>query len=275
VTTVPSAPLSAVAGAGDLVSALRGDAARRRAVDPGLAGGLREWLEDGVAGPAGTLDPDLAPIVVDARMLVGAENGPREPNLSLVRAAMATALFRQLVTTGQLGDPVVDAVEALASQERSAELVAFASRLGPEERRVLADQVAKDAATMAGRWPKIPPGWLPRTADRLTVPLAGGRVILAGVADLVLGAPPVDRASVCVVEVRSAAPTEVHRRARTYLGLLETLRSGAPPCRVATYYSQTGVLDFEELRDEELGRLVGDVLTSIAERCQALTEQAA
>ncbi len=228
-----------------------------------------------MAGPAGTLDPDLAPIVVDARMLVGAGTGPREPNLPLVRAAMATALFRQLVTTGHLGDPVADAVEALASDDRSAELVAFASGLGPEERRVLADQVANDAATMASRWPKIPPGWLPRTADRLTVPLAGGRVVLAGVADLVLGAPPVDRASVCLVEIRSAAPTEAHRRARTYLGLLETLRSGAPPCRVATYYSQTGVLDIEELPDEELGRLVGDVLTSIAQRCRSLTEQAA
>lgn len=278
-TTAPPAALSAVAGTGDLVSALRGDAASRRAVDPGLAGGLREWLEDGVAGPVASLGPDAAPVLFDTRMLQGAAGDPaadrRASNLPLVRAAVVTALFRQLVTTGHLGDPLVDALEVLATDDRGAALAAFASQLEPGERQALAIQVAEDAATMASRWPRIPPAWLPRTADRLTVPLAGGRVVLVGVADLVLGAPPVDRASVCLVDVRSAAPTGEHRRARTYLGLLETLRSGAPPCRVATYYSGSGVLDAEEPRDEELAQVVRDVIAATAERCRTLVEQAA
>jgi hypothetical protein len=275
----PPASLSAITGAGDLVSALRGEAARRRAVDPGLAGGLREWLEDGVAGPIASLEPEMTPIVFDSRMLVkmadGTMAGGQAPNLPLLRAAMATALFRQLVTTGHLGDPLVDALEVLATQDRGAELATFASRLTPEELQLLGSQLAEDAATMALRWPRIPPAWLPRTADRLTVPLAGGRAVLVGVADLVLGAPPVDRASVCLVEVRSAAPTEEHRRARTYLSLLEALRSGAPPCRVATYYSGSGVLDAEEPQDEELAILVRDLIATIAERCRTMVEQAA
>lgn len=257
------------------MSTLRGDATRRRNVDPGLAGGLREWLEDGVAGPVASLDPDAAPILVDSRMPGGAVADRRGPGLPLLRAAVVTSLFRQVVTTGHLGDPLVDALEVLAMDNRGSELATFAARLSKEELQALAIQVAEDATTMAGRWPKIPPAWLPRTADRLTVPLAGGRVVLVGVADLVLGAPPVDRASVCLVEVRSAPPTEEHRRARTYLGLLETLRSGAPPCRVATYYSGSGVLEAEEPRDEELANQVRDVIACTAERCRALVAQAA
>jgi hypothetical protein len=271
--------MSAITGAGDLVSALRGEAASRRAVDPGLAGGLREWLEDGVAGPVASLEPGTTPIVFDSRMLVteadGKAGGGQAFNLPLLRAAMVTVLFRQLVTTGHLGDPLVDAMEVLATGDRGAELAAFASRLTPEDLNVLGSQLAEDAATMALRWPRIPPAWLPRTADRLTVPLAGGRVVLVGVADLVLGAPPVDRASVCLVEVRSAAPTEEHRRARTYLSLLESLRSGAAPCRVATYYSGSGVLDAEEPQDEEIASLVSDLIAVIAERCRTMVGKAA
>lgn len=279
VISAPPAPVSALTGAGDLVSALRGEATNRRAVDPGLAGGLREWLEDGVAGPVASLEPGTPPIVFDSRMLVtaadGKAGGGQVSNLPLLRAALVTALFRQLVTTGHIGDPLVDAMEVLAAEDRGAELAAFASRLTAEELNVLGSQLAEDASTMALRWPRIPPAWLPRTADRLTVPLAGGRVVLVGVADLVLGAPPVDRASVCLVEVRSAAPTEGHRRARTYLSLLESLRSGAPPCRVATYYSGSGVLDAEEPQDEEIATLVSDLIAAVAERCRTMVGKAA
>ena len=248
-------------------------------MDPGLAGGLREWLEDGVAGPVASLEPGATPVVVDSRMHLSVADGKagrgQVPNLPLLRAAMVTVLFRQLVTTGHLGNPLVDAMEVLATEDRGPELAAFASRLRPEELNLLRSQLADDAATMTLRWPRIPPAWLPRTADRLTVPLAGGRVVLVGVADLVLGAPPVDRASVCLVEVRSAAPTEEHRRTRTYLSLLESLRSGAPPCRVATYYSGSGVLEAEEPRDEEIATLVPDLIATIAERCRTMVGKAA
>jgi hypothetical protein len=280
VTVTTSASISTAAATGDLTAVLRGDAARRRTVDPGLAGGLREWLEDGVAGPAAELGPDAVPVVIGASAVAGVVGtagtaGVRDPSIPLVRAAMVTALFRQLVTTGHFGDPFHDALDTLAADDRDAELAAFASRLRPDEREVLADQVRAEAMTMSTRWPRIPPAWLPRTGDRMTVPLAGGRVVLAGVADLVLGAPPVDRSSVCLVEVRTSAPAEEHRRARTFLGLLETLRSGAAPIRVATYYSGPGVLDAEEPGDEELGAAVREVIATAAERCRALVGAAA
>jgi len=65
-------------------------------------------------------------------------------------------------------------------------------------------------------------------------------VVLSGTLDLVLGAPSSGRASVCMVNVRSGEQQSWHRTALGFLALLETLRSGAAPFRLATYYSTTG-----------------------------------
>jgi hypothetical protein len=43
-----------------------------------------------------------------------------------------------------------------------------------------------------------------------------------------------------------------HRADVHYYALLETLRSGAPPFRVATYYCSTGEIDAEEVTEEVL-----------------------
>ena len=54
---VTSAVLVPHSSTADLVTKLRGDASRRPVVDPGLAGGLRDWLEDGLASTLGALPP--------------------------------------------------------------------------------------------------------------------------------------------------------------------------------------------------------------------------
>lgn len=237
----------------DLLERLRGDAARRLRVDPGLAGGLREWLEDGVADAiAGSAPSDLA-VVVDRWALAADGHGPRVPEVTvpLARGAMVAALFRQHVTTGQIGDPVADALAALGVDERSGPIVEYLQGLAPGARAALHREVAAHAQLLASSWPPVAPGWLPRTADRLSIPLAGGRVVLTGVVDLVLGAAPGDRASVCLVDVRSERRAE-HRADRHFHGLLETVRAGAPPFRLATYYTATGEVDVDDVDDELL-----------------------
>ncbi|HXR53996.1 MAG TPA: hypothetical protein VN793_03005, partial [Acidimicrobiales bacterium] len=61
----PRAPHMAPAGT-EVLASLRGDSNRRPLVDPGLSGGLRDWLEDGLCSlPLGS----QAPLIVNKQVL--------------------------------------------------------------------------------------------------------------------------------------------------------------------------------------------------------------
>ena len=253
--------------AGDaLVARLRGTPGERPAVDPGLAGGLRDWLEDELSAAVAALPEGAGPVRVSKEavngvltceaQLVAVRAARPGPTLQLARGSMVDALFRQWVTTGDVGDPLVEALEALAVGGDPDGIGSFVAALSGEERRGLAEEVADHLERIRAGWPVPPPSWLARTQERLVVPLAGGRVVLSGVVDLALGAPSAGRASVCIVEVKSGRRRVEHRADLHLYALLETLRSGAPPFRVATFYSAGGELDVEPVgRDALLGAL--------------------
>jgi hypothetical protein len=225
---------SSPAGASCVLGELRGDLARRPLVDATLAGGLREWLEDGVAETVGSFYDRTRPLVVDKRAL-GTALGPAAHrsglSIPLARGALIDVLFRQLVTTGRVDAPMEDGLDGLRVDGRHEALLSYIEALG--------------AADLAS-------GWLPRTQERITIPLAGGAVVLCGVIDLVVGVPSSGRASTGLVEVKSGRRMPEHRADVHYYALLETLRSGAPPFRVATYYCATGEIDAEEVTEEVL-----------------------
>jgi hypothetical protein len=134
--------------------------------------------------------------------------------------------------------------------------------------RRLRAEVAEHAAHITERWPVPSSSWLPRTQERLEVPLCGGRVVLAGVVDLVLGSPAQDRASVCLVELKSGARRIEHRPDLHFYALLEALRSGAPPFRIATYYSGTGELDAEPVGEDTLVGALSRALDGAMRLCR-------
>jgi hypothetical protein len=249
----------------NLLDQLRGDASRRPMVDPGLAGGLREWLEDGLSIPASCLPGNGRPIVLTPRRLTaGLDGAPVEPGTWSVRSArdaLVRILFRQQVTIGGYEEPAVDAVAAASAEGRMA-LVSFVDSLSVRARAVLDHEVARRAALIHERWPMPSGTWLPRTAERISLPFAGGRVVLSGEADLMLGAPCTRQASVCLVQVRGGPLGEAARLGRRYLALLETIRSGAPPCRAASYHSAHGRLEAEDVPDALLAEMVDHVIAS-------------
>ncbi|HXR55042.1 MAG TPA: hypothetical protein VN793_08335, partial [Acidimicrobiales bacterium] len=119
------------------------------------------------------------------------------------------------------------------------------------------------SAILLSRWPRLSPAWLPRTQERIAVPLAGGDVVLVGVIDLIVGAPSGGRASVGLIEVKSGRSRIEDREDLRFYALLETLRSGAAPFRVATFYTRTGQVDAEDVNDELLTSSLQRVLIAI------------
>ena len=272
---------SAVAGVLErdgLLRRLRGDGIPRPVVDPGLAGGLRDWLEDGLVESVAALPADVDLVRVNKDALtqvllceahqVAGRAAPRVNTVELARGSLVDALFRQWVTTGVIDEPWSDALAAFEAEGDRDGVVEFVSGLPETLRRRLTDDVSEQATMITQRWPVPSPAWLPRTQERLEVPLCGGRVVLAGVVDLMLGSPAQERASVCLVELKSGARRLEHRPDLHFYTLLEALRSGAPPFRIATYYSATGELDAEPVGEDTLVGALARTLDGAMRLCR-------
>jgi hypothetical protein len=266
---VASAP-----GPEDVLARLRDRSAQRTHFDPGLAGGLRAWLEDSASALVAARG-DGPPLYLGPRVLLGHSGArPRSTEADpyptqVVTSYLVHALFRQLVTTGAVGDPLADALDALRLQPHHADLVRQVTDLPGPGRAALAAEVALQVGHLRDLTPHFAPGWLPRTDDRMAIPLAGGRIVLCGVFDLLVGAPVAGRATVCALQLTSGGPWGVARTALHYLALLETLRHGSPPYRLGLLDSTVGRYVIEDVRQEHLRAMVSHVVTRLATMAEA------
>jgi hypothetical protein len=260
-----------------VLSRLRGDVSSRPVVDPGLAGGLREWLEDGLGDAVASLGADAPPVRVGKDALnqvllceahrVARSGAAREVTFELALGVLGDAIFRQWITAGDIGTPFDDAMGAVgaAGDEK---VVDYVESMPESNRMRLIEELDEHAERIVASWPVPSPSWFPRTQEHIAVPLAGGAIVLGGIVDLALGAPSSGRASVCLVELKSGPRRLEHRSDLHYYALLETLRSGARPFRVATYYSATGELDAEQVGDDVLVGALHRVMSAARRLCR-------
>ncbi|HEY1989455.1 MAG TPA: hypothetical protein VGG43_08330 [Acidimicrobiales bacterium] len=278
--------------AGDgLLDRLRITGRPRPTADPERVARLREIIEHGLghtsvaAGKTGargnansggdrTPDPSPAkPLVVTKDRLTRAldrdaplgihPSGVQTPSTPMACGVLVDALFRQLVTTGSIGDPMRDATDALSLDDRQLDLLTWIDNLSAPERGALAAEVDRQSIDLVDRWPKLDPSWLPRTQVTMRVGLAEGSIELSGRVDLAIGRPELAVASVAILEVKSGARRLEHRMDLHFYALLETLRSPAPPFAVATYYTRTGELDVDPVSDELLASAARRTLAGI------------
>ena len=252
-----------------LLDRLRTTGRPRPAADPELAAMLRHGLEEGLVPEGAGHRAGGGPICLGGSSLVvtkdrltralssdahqpDVEFGHRPPTVPMACGAIVDVLFRQLVTVGSIGDPMTDALAALAIDDRQRELVSWIECLPRSELAELQAEVERQADGLVRRWPRLDPAWLPRTQEALRVGLVGGAVELAARVDLAVGRPGQQQASVAIVEIKSGARRIEHRADLHFYALLEALRNPAPPFVVATYYTRTGELDVDPVTEELL-----------------------
>ena len=102
------------------------------------------------------------------------------------------------------------------------------------------------------------------TDDR-EIRLAGGKVVLQGIPDLVLRSPRQDeRARDLIVDLKTGLPRpEQDRHELRFYALLATLDRGRPPFRWATFYVTEGRPEIEDLKVETLQATVRRVVDGI------------
>jgi len=273
VLTAPQ--LSSVDHCGDasgqeVLTLLREGSGRRPRFDAGLAGGMRAWLEDAASELAQARGEGAEPLVLGSRVLgpeaVRLPEVSTDPiGLELITAVLVRALFRQVVLTGTVTDPLGDALDALRVEPGREELLRQVEQMAATDRSGLAASLELHAAHLRRLTPRFAPGWLPRTADRVAIPLAGGRVVLSGVFDLLVGAPTSGPASVCALSLCTGDGWAQARTTLHFLALLETLRNGTPPFRVALLHTASGRYGVEDIREEHLNVIVSRLAQRMTE----------
>jgi hypothetical protein len=262
----------------EVLAQLRAGSGSRPRFDPGLAGGLRAWLEDAASLVVRARGEDAPPLHVGPRLLVGPSGGAvggvgaGSDGLTrpVVIACLVHAVFRQLVVSGAVDDPLDDALHALAVDPWQQDAVEAVRRLAAVDRRALAEEVAAHVTRLRAMMPVLQPSWLPRTGDRVSVALAGGRVVLHGTFDLLVGAPAEGAAaSLCVVGLTTTGPWARARLKLHLLALLETIRSGVPPFRLALLHSGEGRFGAEDVTEADIGDVVSQVAGRLAEMADA------
>jgi hypothetical protein len=247
----------------------------RPRIDPALAGGLRAWLEDAAFVATKARGEDATALYLGPHRLVGAPESPPHgagPTAERVLTRLVRALFRQLVTVATIDDPLTDALDAWRADGNSSDVVRHVESLGRTARAALAETVGAHAAHLRALVPRCAPEWMPRTDDRVAIPLAGGRVILSGVFDLLVGTRRADEPALSAIGLSVVGPPDRDRWALHYLALLETLRHEAPPSRLVLLQSATGSSAFEDVREEHLRAAAAHVAAWLSDRAETAVD---
>ncbi|HEU4529374.1 MAG TPA: PD-(D/E)XK nuclease family protein [Actinomycetota bacterium] len=105
----------------------------------------------------------------------------------------------------------------------------------------------------------------PCTEWHVKVELLGGRVVLSGTLDLVLGAARVEavRATRLAIDLKTGNAWPEHAEDMRFYALLLALRFGVPPYRVATLYLDSGEWQAEDVDERVLSRAADRVVQAV------------
>jgi hypothetical protein len=246
-----------------VITELFGRGGPRPRFDSAIGSDLRHILEDGLSPLVADRQPDQ-PLYLAKRALAqihtceGWVVADRQAEFAWSAAAARGTVTHKAVelsVTLRSCPPPLDLVDTaierlIESSDRSIRawlLDAPAAEIA-ELRGAAADWVVKFQDT----FPPLQRAWRPRLESALTVDLCGGRVVLRGKVDLALGRAEGTTARVLIVDFKTGRPMPVHAEDLRFYALLETLRVGVPPYRLATFSLDSGTWVAEDVDEAVL-----------------------
>lgn len=231
-----------------------------------LARDLQEGLRKGTDTLAERLELTGSSIWVDKRALAGvhgcerryeAERAAGFPGWSAA-LAKGTVVHRALQLAPFLNRPAAPldvvniAIERIVDEgdDRSPAQWLQAASAGElaDLRGAATDVVTKFEET----FPPIVAAWRPRIESTLKYEVHRGTITLAARPDLALGRPDGHQARVLIVDLKTGQRHHSHADDLRFYALVETLRLGVPPFRIATFYLDAARWEHEEVSEETL-----------------------
>lgn len=145
---------------------------------------------------------------------------------------------------------------------------AWLAGAGPVEVAELRSAALDRVLKFADEFPPVKLSWRPRLESSLVASLCADRIVLRGKVDLALGRPTGTTAGVLIVDFKTGRPGRAGADDLRFYALLETLRAGVPPFRVANWYLDSGQCHAEDVTEallESAARRVVDGATALYE----------
>ena len=166
------------------------------------------------------------------------------------------------------GEPVpaelVDHALAALTEGETNGLADWLQSVSEVERADLRGAAIDKVCAFLESWPPLDPRWRPRSESKVRVELCDERITLQGKVDLTLGSPEGTRAGKVLIDLKTGGFTPAHLDDLRFYALVEAIKVGVPPRRVATHYLESGNLVPEDVTEAMLTSAVARVIDAVA-----------
>jgi RecB family exonuclease len=242
--------------------------------DRSLPARVREYLEDGIADAAAGVRVRLSKEGLNAldrcegsfAAILAGERPVWEPS---AQSAVGTLLHRALeadAASAEQIEPSALVARAYGDLAADRRFGPFLTGLEATERELLVADARTGIELFRASFPPLGPArrLLAPAAERwLVAELAGGDVILLGRVDLIVGRSERGRPSRVLVDLKTGGAWPEHAQDMRLYALLFTLRFGAPPLRVASFFLRSGECQPEEVTEDLLMRTAERVVGAV------------
>lgn len=133
---------------------------------------------------------------------------------------------------------VDEAIERLMNEPGNPGLSDWLIDLSPADHADLRHFASEKVANFQECFPTLEPQYYVRTES--LVKWRRGPVTLSGKADLTLGRPRGTESTKLIIDLKTGRPSPQHSQDLRFYALLETLKTGVPPRKLATFYLDSG-----------------------------------
>ena len=237
---------------------LLGRSAEYEPMSPEVVAELREELHDGLADLAAELPADQTVFVSKHALATihGCEqqyvtgSGDFEWSVAAARGIVAHKAIEVLVHHRLEAFPsalVDEAIARLVNDERSS-IGGFLAGVSEFELAELRAAAVSKVSAFQECFPPLKPQWYPVVESRSRIDLFHGRVALSGKTDLTLGRVP----NKVIIDLKTGWVSASHREDLRFYALIEALKLGTPPRKLASYYLDSAGTHPEDVTESAL-----------------------